>query len=59
MLTNHSTGCGDTPAAPLTSGVFVTAERFKGKIDFLMSPIYDLDSDYFVYEMPEDDSYHS
>jgi hypothetical protein len=35
------------------------AERFKGEVNFLMSPIYDLDSDYFVYEMPEDDSYHS
>jgi hypothetical protein len=39
--------------------LLATAEQFKGEINFLMSPIYDFDSDYFVYEMPEDDSYHS
>jgi hypothetical protein len=33
--------------------------RFKGEVNFLMSPIYDFDSDYFVYEMPEKDFYQS
>jgi len=36
-----------------------TAEKFKGEVNFLMSPIYDFDSDYFVYEMPEKDFYQS
>jgi hypothetical protein len=35
------------------------AVRFKGEVNFLMSPIYDFDSDYFVYEMPEKDFYQS
>jgi hypothetical protein len=35
------------------------AERFKGEVNFLMSPIYDFDADYFVYEMPEKDFYRS
>jgi len=36
-----------------------TAERFKGEVNFLMSPVYDFDSDYFIYEMPERDFYQS
>lgn len=33
------------------------AERFRGEVNFLMSPIYDFDSDYFVYDMPEKNFY--
>ena len=33
------------------------AERFRGEVNFLMSPMYDFESDYFVYEMPEEDFY--
>ena len=29
------------------------AEGFSGKVNFLMSPIYDQDSEFFVYQMPE------
>jgi hypothetical protein len=36
-----------------------TAEKFKGEVNFLMSPIYDFDSDYFIYEIPEKDFYQS
>jgi len=35
------------------------ASRFPGEFNFLMSPIYDLDSNYFVYEMPDKDFYQS
>ena len=37
--------------------LLATAERFKGEVNFLMSPIYDFDSDYFIYEMPGRDFY--
>ena len=29
------------------------AEGFSGEVNFLMSPIYDEDSEFFVYQMPE------
>ena len=35
------------------------AAHFSGEINFLMSPIYYHDSDYFVLEMPDKDFYHS
>ena len=35
------------------------AAHFSGEVNFLMSPIYYLDSDYFVYEMPDQNFYHS
>jgi hypothetical protein len=35
------------------------ATLFPGEVNFLMSPIYYLDSDYFVYEMPDKNFYHS
>jgi hypothetical protein len=35
------------------------AAHFPGEVNFLMSPIYYHDSDYFVYEMPDKDFYHS
>jgi hypothetical protein len=33
------------------------AQRYTGKINFLMSPIYDCDSNFFVYDMPNEDFY--
>jgi hypothetical protein len=35
------------------------AAHFSGEVNFLMSPIYDLDSNYFVYEMPDKGFYQS
>jgi hypothetical protein len=35
------------------------AAHFSGEVNFLMSPIYYLDSDFFVYEMPDKNFYHS
>jgi hypothetical protein len=35
------------------------AQRYAGKVNFLMSPLYEFDSDYFVYHMPESDFYKS
>jgi hypothetical protein len=35
------------------------AAHFPGEVNFLMSPMYYLDSDYFVYEMPDKDFYQS
>jgi hypothetical protein len=35
------------------------AERYPGEINFLMSPIYDSDSDFFVYQMPDSDFYRT
>ena len=33
------------------------AQRYAGQINFLMSPIYDRDSNFFVYDMPDEDFY--
>ena len=33
------------------------AQRYAGQINFLMSPIYDCDSNFFVYDMPDEDFY--
>ncbi len=33
------------------------AQRYPGEINFLMSPIYDCDSNFFVYDMPDEDFY--
>jgi len=33
------------------------AQRYAGEINFLMSPIYDCDSNFFVYDMPDEDFY--
>jgi hypothetical protein len=33
------------------------AGRFSGEVNFLMSPIYDLDSDFFIYQMPQEGYY--
>jgi hypothetical protein len=35
------------------------AQRYSGKVNFLMSPIYDFDSDFFVYSMPNEDFYEN
>jgi len=35
------------------------ADHFPGEFNFLMGPIYDLDSNYFVYEMPDKGYYRS
>jgi len=35
------------------------AQRYPGKVNFLMSPLYDLDSDYFVYKMPDSNFYQA
>lgn len=35
------------------------AAHFSGEVNFLMSPIYSLDSDFFVYDMPDKDFYRS
>ena len=29
------------------------AQHYSGEVNFLMSPLYEFDSDYFVYKMPE------
>lgn len=34
------------------------AQKYSGEVNFLMGPVYDSDSDYFVYQMPENDFYH-
>jgi hypothetical protein len=31
------------------------AQRYPGEVNFLMSPIYDCDSNFFVYDMPDED----
>lgn len=33
--------------------LLAVAQRYSGEVNFLMSPIYEFDSDYFVYEMPD------
>lgn len=33
------------------------AQIYSGEVNFLMSPVYDFDSDYFVYQMPDGDYY--
>jgi hypothetical protein len=35
------------------------AQRYSGEVNFLMSPIYDSDSNFFVYQMPENDFYRT
>ena len=39
--------------------LLAVAAHFPGEFNFLMSPIYDLDSNYFVYEMPDKGFYRS
>ncbi|MEW6053382.1 MAG: hypothetical protein AB1552_06270 [Nitrospirota bacterium] len=29
------------------------AQKYEGEVNFLMSPLYDVDSEYFVYQMPD------
>ena len=31
------------------------AQRYPGEVNFLMSPIYDCDSNFFVFDMPDED----
>ena len=33
------------------------AGSFSGEVNFLMSPIYDLDSEFFIYQMPKEGYY--
>jgi hypothetical protein len=33
------------------------AQRYQNEVNFLMSPLYDIDSEYFVYQMPDQDFY--
>jgi hypothetical protein len=35
------------------------AQSYSGEVNFLMSPIYDADSNFFVYQMPENDFYRT
>ena len=35
------------------------AQRYSGEVNFLMSPIYDSDSNFFVYQIPENDFYRT
>jgi hypothetical protein len=35
------------------------ARQYGGRVNFLMSPIYEFDSDYFVYQMPNKDFYRT
>jgi hypothetical protein len=35
------------------------AQRYSGEVNFLMSPIYDSDSNFFVYQMPENSFYRT
>jgi hypothetical protein len=35
------------------------AQRYQDDVNFLMSPLYDIDSEYFVYKMPEKDFYQT
>lgn len=39
--------------------LLAVAQRYSGEVNFLMSPIYEFDSDYFVYEMPDKGFYKS
>jgi hypothetical protein len=36
-----------------------TAQKYSGEINFLMSPIYNSDSDFFVLQMPDSDFYRT
>ncbi|MEW6001778.1 MAG: hypothetical protein AB1638_03905 [Nitrospirota bacterium] len=33
------------------------AQNFSGEVNFLMSPVYDAETDYFVYHIRDDDFY--
>lgn len=35
------------------------AQKYQGEVNFLMSPLYDVDSEYFVYQMPDRDFYRN
>ena len=35
------------------------AQRYSGEVNFLMGPIYDSDSNFFVYQIPENDFYRT
>ncbi|HMK48622.1 MAG TPA: hypothetical protein VK435_01095 [Thermodesulfovibrionales bacterium] len=43
----------DSDWSVIHNNLLSIAERFSGKVNFLMSPIYDQDSEFFVYQMPE------
>jgi len=37
--------------------LLAVAQRYQNEVNFLMSPLYDIDSEYFVYKMPDQDFY--
>jgi hypothetical protein len=41
----------------INNNLFSVAERFPGEVNFIMSPIHDFESDYFIYKMPDKDFY--
>ena len=43
----------------IQSRLLSIAQQYAGEVNFLMSPLYEFDSDYFVYKMPETDFFKS
>jgi hypothetical protein len=39
--------------------LLAVAQRYSGKVNFLMSPMYEFDSDYFVYQIPDKGYYQT
>jgi len=37
--------------------LLLIAQNFSGEVNFLMSPIYDAETDYFVYQIPDKNFY--
>lgn len=43
----------------IRENLLTVADKFPGEVNFLMSPLFDGEADYFVYKIPDNDLYQN